>query len=62
MGHDAFYIPTGWREPINIVIPCTSRIRKWAFENAWLLIVLAVLFIPTWIALLYVMWKVHGPL
>ena len=31
------------KEPIEIEIPCRSRIRKWAFENAFTLIFLAAL-------------------
>lgn len=62
MGHTMFHIPTGWREPINITLSCNSRVRKWAYDNAYTLILLAVLFAPTWIALGYLIWKVHGPL
>jgi len=31
------------KEPIEIEIPCKSRVRKWAFENAFTLIFLAAL-------------------
>lgn len=62
MGHHLFRIPSTWREPIEIHIPCNSRLRKWAYDNAPMLIVMAIMFIPTWICLLWVMWKVHGPL
>jgi hypothetical protein len=36
------------REPIEIVIPCRSKIRRWAFENAYMLIVMAIFFVITW--------------
>jgi hypothetical protein len=31
------------REPIEIEIPCKSKLRKWAFENAYTLIFLSIL-------------------
>lgn len=31
------------REPIEIEITCRSKIRKWAFENAYTLIFLSIL-------------------
>lgn len=31
------------REPIEIEIPCKSKVKKWAFDNAYTLIFLAVL-------------------
>lgn len=39
------------REPLNIEITCTSRIRKWAYENAFTLIFLTAMFIITWIVI-----------
>lgn len=44
MGNHVFRIPLCWREPIDITIPCQSRVRKWAFENAPLLIAIMVAF------------------
>ena len=37
------------REPISVKLTCNSRIRKWAFENAYTLIVMMVLFGITWL-------------
>lgn len=46
------------REPIEIVIPCHSKLRKWAFENAYMLILMAILFGITWIAI-FIMGVMH---
>lgn len=37
------------REPIQITLTTPSKIRKWAFENAYTLIAMAIFFIITWI-------------
>lgn len=42
------------REPIDIVLPCRSKVKKWAFENAYTLMTMAVLFGVTWIAIFIV--------
>lgn len=39
------------REPIEIVIPCKSRIRKWAFDNAYTLLLVTFVTIITWIGI-----------
>lgn len=36
-------------EPIEVKLHCTSRIRKWAFENAYTLVFLVFMFVITWI-------------
>jgi hypothetical protein len=48
------------REKIHILIPCRSKVRKWAFENAYLLVVMAVMFAITWIALFIVGVKAYA--
>lgn len=37
------------REPIEIRLTVHSRVRKWAAENAYMLILMAVLFGATWL-------------
>jgi hypothetical protein len=39
------------REPIDVILPCRSKIKKWAFENAYVLIVMAIMFGITWLAI-----------
>lgn len=39
---------------INTVIFCRSKLRKWAFDNAYTLTLMAVLFAITWVALFVV--------
>lgn len=47
----------GMREPIQIELPCKSKVKKWAFENAYTLILMGVLFALTWGAMLaYGVW------
>jgi hypothetical protein len=36
------------REPVKVHLLCQSRIKKWAFDNAYTLIFLAVMFFITW--------------
>jgi hypothetical protein len=48
MGHHVFKIPKHWYDDIDILLPCKSRIRKWAFENAYTLIVMGTFFVITW--------------
>lgn len=42
------------KEPIDIVLPCRSKIKKWAFENAYMLTLVFILFAITWVAILVV--------
>lgn len=42
------------REPVEIVLPCKSRVKKWAFENAYMLALVFGLFVTTWIGLFIV--------
>jgi hypothetical protein len=35
--------------PINIQLTCRSKIRKWAFENAYTLIFLSIFYVITWV-------------
>lgn len=42
------------REPVEIVLPCKSRVKKWAFENAYMLALVFGLFVATWIGLFIV--------
>jgi hypothetical protein len=35
-------------KPINVTINCDSKVRKWAYENAYTLTFLSVLFVVTW--------------
>lgn len=44
----------GVLEPVDIIIPCKSKIKKWAFENAYTLIFLAFMFIVTWVIMIIV--------
>jgi hypothetical protein len=37
------------REPLNIELTCTSKVKKWAFDNAYMLIFISVFFTITWI-------------
>jgi len=37
------------REPLNIELTCTSKVKKWAFDNAYMLIFISVFFAITWI-------------
>jgi hypothetical protein len=39
------------REPIYVQLPCRSKIRKWAYENAYTLVLIAILFAITWVAM-----------
>lgn len=48
------------REPINIVIPCKSKLRKWAFENAYTLIIMAFFFGITWVVMIVYGIMHHG--
>ena len=41
-------------KPIEIKIICHSRLRKWAFDNAYTLIFLASLFVVTWVLMLVI--------
>lgn len=43
-----------FREPIEVLLPCRSKIRKWAFDNAIMLAVMAFFFVLTWIAIFIV--------
>jgi hypothetical protein len=37
------------RTPITVYIPYGSRFRKWAYDNAYTLVFLTVMFFITWI-------------
>ena len=41
-------------EPIEIQLFCHSKIRKWAFDNAYTLIFLSSFFIVTWILMVVI--------
>lgn len=49
-------------DPIEDTIPCKNKLRKWAAENAYTLLLMAILFGFTWTAMiLYGVWEfVHG--
>jgi len=36
-------------EPINVHITCRSKVRKWAYENAYTLIFASIYFMVTWV-------------
>jgi hypothetical protein len=40
------------REPIFVQLSCRSKIRKWAYENAYTLVLIAVLFAITWVTMI----------
>lgn len=48
------------RDPINIVLPCRSKIKKWAFENAIMLTVVFILFVIQLIGLFALGVYVHA--
>ena len=39
--------------PNPLELKCTSRVKKWAYDNAWTLLLMAVLFLITWVWILY---------
>jgi len=41
------------RLPVEIKLTCKSKVKKWAFENAWVLIVMAIGFAITWVYLIF---------
>ena len=41
------------RLPVEIHLTCKSRVKKWAYDNAWTLIVMAICFTITWAYLVY---------
>jgi hypothetical protein len=45
------------REPIDVQIVCRSKIRKWAYDNAPLLIFLTSMFFITWVLLVFSLYK-----
>lgn len=48
------------RDPIDIVLPCRSKIKRWAFENAIMLTVVFALFIIQLIGLFVLGVYVHA--
>jgi hypothetical protein len=46
------YLFSSFREPIKVSIECRSKLRKWAYDNAYTLVFMSVLFAITWIAML----------
>lgn len=53
-------IPLQKKEPISVALTCNSRIRKWAFENAWMLLFVFSLFIIQLIGLFVLGVYVHA--
>lgn len=41
-------------EPIEVTLLCRSRVKKWAYDNAYTLAFLSVMFVVTWIVLVVV--------
>jgi len=40
------------KQPYNVRIMCHSRLRKWAYDNAYTLLLMAALFAVTWTVML----------
>lgn len=53
-------IPLSRKEPIKVALTCNSRLQKWAFDNAWMLIFVFSLFVIEMIGLFILGVYVHA--